>query len=146
MAIKERKRTFFDLVDRYFEDMEQEFARWRETLLERPSWDSKLSAMEPLKDVRVTPTEVVVTADLPLTEKSTLQVKPVDEETLEISAKMKKKMSFKELGMTHYKGEIQKFHCHTRIPVPVDMDKMRVGFKKGLLEIHLPRKRKSGKT
>jgi HSP20 family molecular chaperone IbpA len=142
MAIKERKRTFLDLVDRYFEDMEKELDRWRGTFLERPSWNAKLSALEPLKDVRVLPTEVVVTADLPLTQKSTLQVKPVDDETLEISAKMKKKMTFKELGMTHYRGEIQRFHCQTRIPVPVDMDKMKVGFKKGLLEIHLPRKRK----
>ncbi len=142
MATKERKRAFFDIVDMYFADLEEEFDRWRETLLDKPSWDSKLCAIEPLKEVRVTPTEVVVTVDLPLTDKSTLQVKPVDEDTLEISAGMRRKMSFKELGMTHYKGEIKKFHCYTRIPVPVVMEKMNVGLKRSLLEIRLPRKRR----
>ncbi|MEM4704715.1 MAG: Hsp20 family protein [Candidatus Bathyarchaeia archaeon] len=142
MAIRERKRSFFDAVDRYFEDLEREFESWRDRLLERPSWDLKRCTMEPLKDVRVTPTEVVVTADLPLTAKSTVQVKPLDDRTIEISAKMKKKLTFKELGITHHQGEFKQFQCQTSVPVPVQMSKMKVHFKKGLLEVHIPRKRK----
>ncbi len=141
MAIR-KKRPVRDVVDSYFEDLGREFERWRETFFERPSWNLKAGTMEPLKDMKVTSTEVVVTVDLPLTVESSLQVKPLDEETLEISAKMKRTVHFKEFGVTHHKGEFQRFHCHTRVPVPVKMDDMKIKFKKGLLELHIPRKRK----
>jgi HSP20 family molecular chaperone IbpA len=140
MAIRKR-RSFGDIMDSYFEDLEGEFERWRENFLERPSWNLKAGTLEPLKDMKVTPTEVVVTMDLPLTVESSLQVKPLDNETLEISAKMKRIVHFEELGVKHHKGEFQRFHCHTHVPVPVKMDDMKIKFKKGLLEIHIPRKR-----
>jgi HSP20 family molecular chaperone IbpA len=139
MAIR-RKRSFTDIVDRYFADLDREFERWRETFIERPSWNLKAGTMEPLKDMQVTPTEVAITMDLPLTMEKSLQVKPLDEETLEISAKMKRTVRFKELGITHHKGEFQSFHSHMQVPVPVQMDKMKIKFKKGLLQIHIPRK------
>jgi HSP20 family molecular chaperone IbpA len=142
MAMK-RKRSVMDLFDDYFDDLEKEFERRRERLLEMPSWNQKASTMEPLRDMIVTPTEVVVTVDLPLTKEKTVQVKPLDEDTLEISAEMKRKMTFKEMGITHHKGEFQRLHCHSRIPVPVKMDKMKISLKKGILEVHLPRKRRS---
>ena len=141
MAIR-KKDSFADAVDRYFEDVERELDRWRESLVERPSWNLKASTMEPLRNIRVMPTEVVVTVDLPLTKESSLKVKALDESTLEISAQMKRKMTFKELGITHHKGEFQKFHCHMRVPVPVQMNKMKTKFKKGMLEIHIQRKRR----
>ena len=140
MAISKR-RSLSDIMDSYFEDLEGEFERWRESFLERPSWNLKAGTLEPLKDMKVTPTEVVVTMDLPLTVESSLQVKPLDNETLEISAKMKRIVHFEELGVKHHTGEFQRFHCHTLVPVPVKMDDMKIKFKKGLLEIHIPRKR-----
>jgi HSP20 family molecular chaperone IbpA len=36
---------------------------------------------------------------------------------------------------------IQRFHAWIRIPVTVNMDKMKIQHKKGILEIKLPRKR-----
>jgi HSP20 family molecular chaperone IbpA len=140
MTIKKRQ-PIRDIMDSYLEDLEREFQRWRETFIERPSWNLKAGTMEPLKDMKVTLTEVIVTVDLPMTVESSLQVKPLDNETLEISAKMKRTMHFEELGVTHHRGEFQRFHCHTRVPVPVKMDDMKIKFKKGLLEIHIPRKR-----
>jgi HSP20 family molecular chaperone IbpA len=92
--------------------------------------------------MKITPTEVVVTVDLPLTFENKVQVKPLDENTLEISAEMKRKVRFSELGITHCEGEFQKLHCHSRVPVPVRMSKMKIRFKKGILEVHLPRKRR----
>ena len=139
MATK-RKRSIFDVIDEYFEDLEEWAERFRETLVERPSWNQKACTMEPLRDIMVTPTEVIVTVDLPLTEENTIQVKPVEKNTLEISARMKRKIRFEDFGITHHKGEFQTFHCQTRIPVQVNMDKMHFRFKKGILEIHLPRK------
>jgi HSP20 family molecular chaperone IbpA len=141
MAIKKRERSFFDVMNSYFEGLDEEFDRWRESIMEMPSWSEKACAMRPLSDLKVTPMEVVMTVDLPMTLESSVQVKPFDDRTLEISAKMKRKIQFKELGVTHRKGEFHSLHCLKRVPVPVEMDKMHVSFKKGILEIHIPRKR-----
>ena len=140
MSIK-RKRSIMDILDNYFDELEEQFERWRETLTERPSWNQKACTMEPLRHVRVTPTEVIVTVDLPLTKENTIQVKPIDKKTIEILASMKRKIRFTDFGITHHKGEFQKLHCHLRVPVPVYMEKMELRFKKGILEIRLPRKR-----
>jgi HSP20 family molecular chaperone IbpA len=134
-----RKRSIMDILDDYFEELE-EFERRRETLTERPSWNQKACTMEPLRHVRVTPTEVIVTADLPLTKENSIQVKPLDKSTIEILASMKRKIHFTDFGITHHKGEFQKLHCHLRVPVPVYMEKIELRFKKGILEIRLPRK------
>jgi HSP20 family molecular chaperone IbpA len=135
-----RKRSIFDVVDEYFDNLEEWAERFRETLVEKPSWNQKACTMEPLRDIMVTPTEVIVTVDLPYAEENAVQVKPVDKNAIQISAKMKRKIRFDDFGITHYKGEFQKLHCQTRIPVPVYMDKMEIRFKKGILEIRLPRK------
>jgi len=141
MAIKKRKPVR-GAVDSYFNGLEREFERWRETLFERPSWNLKAGTMEPLKDMKVTSTEVLVTVDLPLTVESSLQVKPLDVDTLEISAKMRRTVNFREFGATHHKGEFQRFDCYIQVPVPVIMDDMKIKFKKGLLELHIPRKQR----
>lgn len=135
-----RRRSIFDLIDEYFENLEESVRRLRESLSERPSWDMKACSMEPLRDVLVTPTTVIVTVDLPYTEENAIRVKPIDKDTIDISAKMKRKISFNDFGIKHYEGEFLTFHCQTRIPVPVHMDKMEVRFKKGILEIRIPRK------
>ena len=136
-----RKRSILDIIGEYLESLEEMAEQSEAMLIERPSWNQKACAFEPLRNIVVTPAEVVVTVDLPLTEENTIQVKPVEKNTLEISAKMKRKIRFEDFGITHYKGEFQTFHCQMRIPVQVNMDKMHFRFKKGILEIHLPRKR-----
>ncbi|MEM3824230.1 MAG: Hsp20/alpha crystallin family protein [Candidatus Bathyarchaeia archaeon] len=135
-----KRRSIFDIVDEYFENLEEWTERLRESLIERPSWNCRACTIEPLRDVMVTYDKVIVTVDLPYSEENTVQVKPVSSDTIEISAKMKRKVNFEDFGITHYKGEFQKLHCQTRIPVPVCMDRMEVRFKRGILEIHLPRK------
>lgn len=135
-----RKRSIFDVIDEYFEDLEEWTERFRETLVERPSWNQKTCTMEPLRDIIVTPTEVIVTVDLPCTEENMIQVKPLGKNVIQISANMKRKIRLDDFGITHHRGEFQRLHCQIRIPVPVNMGKMEIRFKKGILEIHLPRK------
>jgi len=108
--------------------------------MQKPSWNLTECTIEPLREISVTPSEVMVTVDLPYTEKSAVRVEAVGDVSIEVSATMKQKVQLEDLGVTHCKGEIQKFHCLVRVPVPVDMDKMDVHLKKGILEIHLPRK------
>jgi HSP20 family molecular chaperone IbpA len=135
-----RKRSISDIIDEYFEDLERWAERFGETLVQMPSWNLKNCTIEPLRETLVTPTEVIVTVDLPYTRKDTVHAKPVSNTSLEISAKMKQKIRLDDLGVIHCKGEFQRFHCHIRIPVPVNMKNMDIHYKKGILEIHLPRK------
>jgi HSP20 family molecular chaperone IbpA len=137
---EKRKRTIFDIIDEYFASLEERLEPFGGMHIERPSWNQRACTMEPLRDLMVTPTEVIVTVDLPYTEENKIQVKPVDKNTIEILAQMRRKIRFDEFGIKHHKGEFQTFHCRTRIPVPVSMDKMEVRFKKGILEVRLPRK------
>jgi HSP20 family molecular chaperone IbpA len=129
------------MIDEYFEDIEKWADQVRETLSEKPCWDLKTCAIEPLREITVKSTEVVVTVDLPYANEKTVRVEAVDASSLEIFAEMKKKIRLTELGVTHRKGMIQRFHAWIRIPVKVNMDKMKIQQKKGILEIKLPRKR-----
>jgi HSP20 family protein len=97
--------------------------------------------LEPLCSVFVTPDEVVVTADLPNINADTIEVTPIDEDTLEIKAEMKRSVRFDEFGLTHRAGEFRFFRCQTNIPVAVDMNRMKTEFKRGILEVRLPRKK-----
>jgi len=137
---QKRKRSIFDIIKEYFEGLDEWAESIQESLIEGPSWNQRTCAVEPLRDIKVTPMEVIVTVDLPYAEENTVQVKPLDTDLIEISAKMKRKIRLGDFGITQYGGEFRSFQCQTRIPVPVKIDKMEVRFKKGFLEIHLPRK------
>jgi HSP20 family molecular chaperone IbpA len=135
-----KKRRSPNVVGEYFGEIEEWVERMDETLAQKPSWNLKDCTMEPLREINMTATEVIVTVDLPLTQESAVQVRPTDN-SLEISAKMRRKLHLHELGISYHRGEIQKFHCHIRIPVPVNMDRMSIKYKKGMLEVHMPLKR-----
>jgi len=140
MSERQRKRSIFDLVREYIEDVEALAEEFLEpTFAERPSWDIKSCCLEPLCNVFVAPDEVIVTADLPNINPKTIKVKPISADALEIRAEMKRKIRFDELGLTHRRGEFQFFRCQTGIPVRVDMNRIRTEFKRGILEVHLPR-------
>ncbi len=136
-----KRRSISGVIDEYFENIEKWAEQAMETLNEKPCWDLKTCAIEPLRDVTVTPAEVIVTVDLPYAKKETVQIKAVDESSLEVFAEMRKKIRLNELGVTHREGVIQRFHGWVHIPVKVDMDKMKSQHKKGILEIKIPRKR-----
>lgn len=140
MSIRKRQ-SISDLIDEYFEGMEKWVEQVRETLTEKPCWDLKTCAIEPLREITVTPKEVIVTVDLPYAKKETVQVEAVDAASLEICAEMRRKIRLSELGVTQSGGVIRRFHGWIRIPVTVDMNKMKIQHKKGILEIKLPRKR-----
>ena len=139
MSSSRRRRSIFELINEYIEKMES----LAEGLLptEQPSWDIQTRTIEPLCNVFVTPEEVIVTADLPFSDPDSIKVEPIDRNTLEIIAKIKRKVRCEDLGIVHQRGEFSTFNCQTRIPVPVDMKKRKAKFKKGILEVWLPRKK-----
>lgn len=140
MSIRKR-RSIFDVIEEYFESIEQWMDIIRESLIEGPSWDCKSCTIKPLSDIIVTGDKVIVTVDLPYAEENTIKISPIEKDIIEVSAKMRRKISFDDFGITHHKGEFHTLKCQVHIPVPVYVDKMEVKFKKGILEIELPRKR-----
>jgi HSP20 family molecular chaperone IbpA len=127
------------LISDYLEKMES----LADDLLpfERPSWDIRAGTIQPLCNVSVAPDEVVVTADLPFSDPDSIKIEPSDERTLEITAKIRRRLCCEDLGIIHQRGEFSTFNCQTRIPVAVDMKRRTEKFKKGILEVRLPRKR-----
>jgi HSP20 family molecular chaperone IbpA len=139
---KRRRRSIFDLLSDYIEDLEALSEELVELeMSERPSWDLKSCCIEPLCNVSVTPDEVVIMADLPNINPDTIKVEQVNDDTIEIKAEMRRKIRFNEFGITHREGEFQYFRCLNHVPVPVDAKKMKTKFKRGMLEVRLPRKR-----
>ena len=139
MSVSRRRRSVFDLIGEYLEEMES----WTEELmfLKQPSWNINTSTIEPLCNVDITHDEVVVTADLPFSDPRSVKVELVDKGTLEIKASIKRRICCNDLGIIHQSGEFSTFSCEVRIPVPVDMDKKKETVKKGILEVRLPRKK-----
>jgi len=134
-----RRRSIFDVINKYVEEMEALVEELLPT--EKPSWNIKARTIEPLCNVFITPEEVIITADLPFSDPDSVKVEPIDKRTLEISAKMKQRICCEDLGIIHQKGEFSTFNCQTHIPVPVNMEKREAKFKKGILEVRLPRKK-----
>jgi len=139
---RRRRRSIFEILSEYIEDLEAMAEEWMEyAFAERPSWDVTTGCLEPLRNVFVTSDEVIITVDLPFAEPETVEVEAVSDDLIEVKAKMRRRLRFDDFGVFHREGEFYSYHCRTRIPVPVEMERMRVQFKRGILEVHLPRKR-----
>ena len=140
-----RRRGLLEVLWDYIED----FERTAEELFEavfgermRPCWDVRGRCLEPLTHVSVAPDEVIITMDLPLVRPETIRVRPVEENTIEVVADMRRALRTKDLGVLHVDGEIRKLRARARIPVPVEMRAIRFEFRRGILEVRLPRKRR----
>jgi len=137
-----RRRDFIELMRNYIEDWEKFADELLESaMMERPSWDIESCCLEPLCNVFVSADEVVVTADLPNINPKTIKVNAINANVIEIKANMKRKIRFHDFGITHREGEFTSFRCHVHIPVSVDMKKMKTQFKRGILEVRIPRKK-----
>ncbi|MDH5460795.1 MAG: Hsp20/alpha crystallin family protein [Candidatus Bathyarchaeota archaeon] len=142
MYRERRKRSIFEIMSEYMENLEALADEMLESAApERPSWDTQSCCFEPLCNIFVTTDEVVVTADLPYAQPETVEVEAVGENLIEISAKMKHKVKFGDFGISHREGEFSSFRSRAHIPVPVETKRMKIHFKRGILEVHLPRKK-----
>jgi HSP20 family molecular chaperone IbpA len=123
-----------------FENLAEEIME--STFPEGPSWNTESCCLQALSNVFITPQEVIITADLPNIERETMKVEAIDENTIWITAKMKKKVRFIDLGIHHRQGEFTSLRCHDRIYVAFDTEKMKISWKGGILEVRFPRKKK----
>ncbi|MCD6592747.1 Hsp20/alpha crystallin family protein [Candidatus Bathyarchaeota archaeon] len=136
-----RRKSIFDIMREHMEELEELAEEMMDQLIERPSWDVRTHSLEPLCDVSVAPDRVIVTADLPKVDPRSIRVSGVADDLIEITAKMRVKINFEDFGVTHRRGEFSCFSCRVPLPVPVDTSRAKARFRKGILEIILPRKR-----
>jgi HSP20 family molecular chaperone IbpA len=143
MSEKQRKRSIFDVMNEYMEELETFADELMESAFsEGPSWNTETCCLQALSNVFITPREVIVTADLPNIEPETVKIEAVDENLIEITAKMKKKVRFADLGIYHRQGEFSSLRCQGRVYVAFDAEKMKISCKGGILEVRFPRRKR----
>jgi HSP20 family molecular chaperone IbpA len=102
-------------------------------------WNVAAACIQPLYNLFVTAKEVVLTIDLPYVEERSVNLKRSTEDSIEVYAETNRKITFKDLGMKHRRGEFTCYHAIIRMPVAVNERKITKKFKRGLLEVHIPR-------
>lgn len=102
-------------------------------------WNAAAASIQPLFNLFVAATEVVLTVDLPYVDQKHVKLNCPTDDSLEVYAETNRKITFRELGAKHRHGEFTCYHAIIRMPVPVDEKKISKKFKRGVLEIHIPR-------
>jgi len=139
MSDKRKKLSNLDTLEEYLEELKT----LTDKLMgfaspEGPSWNTETCCLHALSNVFITPREVIVTADLPNIDPETVKVEAIDQNIIEITAKMKKKVRFADLGIYHRQGEFSFLRCQGRIHVDIDAVKMKISCEEGILEIRFP--------
>jgi HSP20 family molecular chaperone IbpA len=141
MSEKQKKRPDYETIEEYLEEFEALSDKIRAFAFPQgPNWNTETCCLHALSNVFITPREVIVTADLPYIEPETVKIEAINDNVIEISAQMKKKICFKDLGITHRQGEFSALRCQGRVDVAVDTENKVVTYKAGILEVRLPRK------
>lgn len=102
-------------------------------------WNVAAACIEPLYNVFVAATEIVLTVDLPYVDEKQVKLRCPANDVIEIYAETTRKITFRDLGVKHRHGEFTCYHARIRIPVPVDENRVNTKFKRGVLEVHIPR-------
>lgn len=137
--MNERKEKL-DNLRKYLLEFEELTNELKEiTFPEGPNWNIENCCLYALSNVYTTPKEVIITADLPNVEFKTVKVKVTDGNIIEISAKMKKKIKFSDFGIFHRNGEFTSLSCRDLINETIDLKKLEISFKNGILEVRIPK-------
>jgi HSP20 family molecular chaperone IbpA len=130
----DRKKHIFETMDEYF--------KRAEFMVERvfvSSWNETAESIEPLYSISVGSSEVIVTVDLPYVNPEEVTLKLPADDVVEVYANTKRRITFADLGVRHRGGQFRSYHTRIHMPVPVVELGMASKFKRGVLEIRLPR-------
>jgi HSP20 family molecular chaperone IbpA len=130
----DRKKHILETMDEYF--------KRAEFMVERAfvsSWNETAESIEPLYNITVGSSEVIVTMDLPYVNPEEVTLKLPADDVIEIYANTKRRITFADMGVSHRRGQFKSYHTRIHMPVPVVESGMTSKFKRGVLEIRLPR-------
>ena len=137
-----RRKQSIDTFEEYLKQIKELTNKILEyPFYEGPNWDIETCCLQALSNIFITPREVIITADLPNIKPETIKVDVLDENVIEITAKMKEKVRFADLGICHRQGEFSYLRCQGRLGVAVVIERMKISCEKGILEVRLPRKK-----
>jgi HSP20 family molecular chaperone IbpA len=131
----ERRKHLFEVMDEYFKRIEY--------LLEGPfasGWNEAAQSIEPLFNIAVGSTDVVVTVDLPYVDPQQVAIRIPTDDTIEISANTKRQITFADMGVKHRGGQFKCYRARIHMPVPVVESGMTSKLKRGVLQIQVPRR------
>ncbi len=128
------------MVEEYMERMREAMERYLEEFEERRLWHPSSETIEPLFNVFIEPREVVVTVDIPCADRDGVNVKFLDENTMEIEARLQRTLDFQTLKIMHRSGRFTRYYVRVDLPVPVEPSRATVTCYKSVLEIRTPRK------
>ena len=130
----ERRKHLFEAMDEYFRRAEYMFER-----VFTSSWNEAAQCIEPLYNIAVGSSDVILTVDLPYVNRDEVTLKVPADDTVEILANTKHRITFADMGVKHRGGQFKCYHARIHMPVPVLESGMTSKFKRGVLEIRLPR-------
>jgi len=107
--------------------------------LEQWGLDLADGSLEPLCYLEDRGEYFLVSAELPIVDKKDVHVF-LTGDALEISARMKRTCTFRRMGSVESQYEFRSLRKALALPSGIDADKARARFKKGILEIKLPKK------
>ena len=130
----DKRKHIFEAVDEYF--------KRAELMVERvfvSSWNEAAEYIEPLYNITVGSNEVIVTMDLPYVNPEEISLKLPADDTIELHANTKRRITFAEMGVRHRGGQFKSYRALVHMPVAVVEAGITSKFKRGILEIRLPR-------
>lgn len=130
----ERRKHLIDAMDEYFKRAEYMFER-----VFTSSWNEAAQSIEPLYNISVGSADVILTVDLPYVNPEEVTLKVPADDTVEVYANTKRRITFADMGVRHRGGQFKCYHARIHMPVPVLESGMTSKFKRGVLEIRLPR-------
>jgi HSP20 family protein len=142
-----RAMSLFDEMERMEREMERVFGRfgrgWMRPLRWTwPMWEEAMEAKIPSVDVIDRDDEVLVRAELPGVDKEDLDISMTDDT---VTIKGTTRTEEKEEKGDYFRREVAtgSFSRTVRLPAEVDGEKSQASFKDGLLELTLPKVKKS---
>lgn len=143
--MKRKERSPWDRFQEMFEELENRINRMSEeafesSLFEEPLWSAEGCYLKPLVDVRDLPGEILITVDLPFVEKKEDIDIRLFQNTLRISAKMKKAVCFDRWGTIQRGIKFKEYRKTIMLPTEVMLKGIRASFKNEMLKIRLPKK------
>lgn len=104
----------------------------------RSLWDGDACCLEALGEVEETETEYIVTIDMPMVNKEDIEILVMDDH-LAVQAKMREEVHYERWGTIQRQIRFQRLAKKVPLPRNADSDKIRATFRKGLLEIRVPK-------
>ena len=128
-------RELLDEMDELMEHMIDRFF-W-----EHPGWNMAEACLEPLFNVFVTTENVNVLVDMPFADAESIDLKRVDEETILLTAKLRKRICFRDLGMDCQTGTFSTYKTEISVPKDIDLERAELDNRGNILLIAIPRKK-----